>query len=119
MSVPLTGTGVPASVASDTRTGTGFAGVCQLPSAQTLARHATVPISNDDSAERASPVSSVTVATTLKLNDGSPARSAVGEATGVNVTLKTPFSSVSTSPFATKPSPSSLAVPPNQHHQPG
>jgi hypothetical protein len=28
-------------------------------------------------------------------NDGSPARSAVGEATGVNVTLKTPFSSVS------------------------
>ena len=119
LSVPLTGIGAPAREFTVTRTGTPFSGVCHEPSAQTLARHWTVPISNDSAAPRSSPVSSVTCAVTVNSNDGSPERSAVGEATGVNVTLKTPFSSVSASPSPTKFSPSSSLSSQNQRHQPG
>ena len=109
-----------ASVASETLAATGFPAVCHSPSVQTPARQATVPISKEDSAVRASPVSSVTVAVTAKRNDGSPSRSAVGAATGVKVTVKAPFPSVSASPCATKPSPSSPSSPqPNQRHQSG
>ena len=89
-----------------------------VPSVQTLARHATVPTLNDICANLASPVPSVTVAYTSKSKDGSPERSAVGDASGVNSTLKTPFSSVSTVPSAMKLS-SSPSSSPNQFHHAG
>ena len=54
----------------------------------------------------------MTWAVTANTNDGSPARSAVGDATGVNSTAKAPSSSVVASPFATKSSPSSGPSPP-------
>ena len=119
LSVPLTGTCVPASDRSDTFTLTGLSAVSQSPSFQMSARKATVPTSNDVCAVLASPVPSVTVAVTVKLNDGSPERSAFGEATGMNVTLNTPFSSVSAVPSATKFSPSSSILIPNHLHQSG
>ena len=121
-SVPFTGTAAPESEASETLAATGLPAVGHSPSVQTPARQATVPISKDDSAERASPVPSVTVAVTVNRNDGSFARSAVGAATGVNSTAKEPFSSVVASPCATKRSPSSSSSPPpqpNQRHQSG
>ena len=60
----------------------------QSLSFQTLARQATVPTLNEVWAARASPVSSVTSAVTVNVNDGLPERSAFGEATGVKAIAK-------------------------------
>ena len=59
---------------------------------------------NDRVAVRASPVASVTVAVTLNSNAGSPARSAVGAASGVNATAKRPSASVVVSPSVSRSS---------------
>ena len=83
------------------------------------ARHATVPTLNCVWAACVSPAVSTTVADTSNWNDGSPERSAVGDASGTNATVNAPSASVTVSPVAKEPLSSSFprSSPQSQLHQ--